>query len=327
MSICLAQDTLTPGTQLIVVAIGLLIVAGLIGLIGAFRPRSVLGPLRRSEDGGGAPWRIAIVAVIAGTIWLGLQVAYMGMRVHHVAQTQPAAQFDPQQHLTADDYAVLATVPFVVGFVVMLGLDRFSSRSTLERLGFTVNRLGRGLALGALGILIVIPLIICSGMVLELIYRAIHYKHPDAHELLAVMKQAENPLVRGALVFGASLAAPFFEEYLFRGHIQTFLVGVFTMRRKPVSALPVEGGLSPVLDDDASPGLDAERRDAPKVWIAIALTSVLFAIIHPLWTAPLIFVLAMCLGYAYQRTGNLWVPIVIHALFNAFNTIYYLYFS
>jgi membrane protease YdiL (CAAX protease family) len=330
MSICLAQDTLPPAAQLIIVAIGLLFVMGLVALVGAHRPRSVLGPLPRNPDG--APWRIAITAVIAGTVWLGLQVAYVGMKAVRIAQTQPGQRFDPTEHLTANDYAVLATVPFVVGFIIMLGLDRVLSRTTLDHLGFTPNRFPHGVALGALGILIVVPLIFCSGMVLEQLYRAVGYEHPTAHELLAVMKQARDPVVRGALIFGAALAAPFFEEYLFRGHIQTFLVGVFTMSRprpRPRGPTPVPAVEAPpsALAYETPPAVDPENRDAPRVWVAIALTSVLFAIIHPLWTAPLIFVLAMCLGYAYQRTGNLWVPIVIHALFNTFNTIYYLCFS
>jgi membrane protease YdiL (CAAX protease family) len=28
-------------------------------------------------------------------------------------------------------------------------------------------------------------------------------------------------------------------------------------------------------------------------------------------------VLAICLGYAYERTGNLYLPILLHLLFNA----------
>jgi membrane protease YdiL (CAAX protease family) len=60
-------------------------------------------------------------------------------------------------------------------------------------------------------------------------------------------------------------------------------------------------------------------------WLAVVITSVIFAVVHPLWMAPLIFVLSICLGYAYERTGNLWVPIVMHALFNTSSTIVFLY--
>jgi membrane protease YdiL (CAAX protease family) len=39
---------------------------------------------------------------------------------------------------------------------------------------------------------------------------------------------------------------------------------------------------------------------------------------------PPIFVLALCLGFAYERTGSLWVTMSIHALFNGFQTLFYL---
>ena len=55
-------------------------------------------------------------------------------------------------------------------------------------------------------------------------------------------------------------------------------------------------------------------------------TSIIFAAIHPAWMAPLILLLALCLGYAYERTGNLWVCIVIHAAFNMFQTVAFLNF-
>jgi membrane protease YdiL (CAAX protease family) len=42
---------------------------------------------------------------------------------------------------------------------------------------------------------------------------------------------------------------------------------------------------------------------------------------HPAWMRPPLFLLSVCIGYAYERTGNLWVAIIIHAGFNAFNVI------
>jgi membrane protease YdiL (CAAX protease family) len=54
------------------------------------------------------------------------------------------------------------------------------------------------------------------------------------------------------------------------------------------------------------------------------LTAALFAGVHPLWTVPPIFCLAVCLGFAYERTGNLWVPVVMHSTFNGLMTAYFL---
>ena len=70
---------------------------------------------------------------------------------------------------------------------------------------------------------------------------------------------------------------------------------------------------------------DEHRLRWVQSWLAVAITSVLFAIVHPLWTAPIIFFLSLVLGYVYERTGNLWVPIGLHAVFNATSTVHYLY--
>jgi hypothetical protein len=60
-------------------------------------------------------------------------------------------------------------------------------------------------------------------------------------------------------------------------------------------------------------------------WAAVATSSAIFAAIHmePAFLAPL-FVLALGLGYVYERTGNLWVTITAHALFNTAQILLYL---
>ena len=46
---------------------------------------------------------------------------------------------------------------------------------------------------------------------------------------------------------------------------------------------------------------------------------------HPSWTWPLIFLLALALGYAYERTANLWVSITMHLVFNTTQTVLFLF--
>jgi membrane protease YdiL (CAAX protease family) len=60
----------------------------------------------------------------------------------------------------------------------------------------------------------------------------------------------------------------------------------------------------------------AYRPTALHRWIAIMLAGAAFAAMHGLDAAPIIFVLALGLGYVYERTGNLWTAIVLHACFN-----------
>jgi membrane protease YdiL (CAAX protease family) len=56
----------------------------------------------------------------------------------------------------------------------------------------------------------------------------------------------------------------------------------------------------------------------------VLITSLVFSLVHPGWMRPMIFLLSICLGYAYERTGNLWVPIVLHASFNTLSTVVFL---
>lgn len=82
-------------------------------------------------------------------------------------------------------------------------------------------------------------------------------------------------------VFVAAVLAPFAEEFIFRG----FLYGV---TKRFLGIVP-----------------------------GILFTSALFASIHiNLAALPALFVLAICLNLAYESTGSLAVPMVMHAVFN-----------
>jgi membrane protease YdiL (CAAX protease family) len=77
------------------------------------------------------------------------------------------------------------------------------------------------------------------------------------------------------------LAAPVFEEFIFRGQ-------VFGGMRRSLSAAP-----------------------------AMAASATLFAVIHPALAMLPVFVLGLCTAYAAERSKSLLAPIVAHALYNA----------
>jgi hypothetical protein len=58
-------------------------------------------------------------------------------------------------------------------------------------------------------------------------------------------------------------------------------------------------------------------------WSAVGLTSVVFALMHggiaEPYALPALFVLSVALGWAYEKTGRLITPIIMHMLFNAGN--------
>ncbi|MHC4335089.1 MAG: lysostaphin resistance A-like protein [Planctomycetota bacterium] len=117
-------------------------------------------------------------------------------------------------------------------------------------------------------------------------------KHQEL-ELILLHSQIE---LRVLIIITVIFVMPAFEELLFRGLFQT------TIR----SFLEV------------SPFSDRLPSASARSWLAIAISSGLFAAVHAYaghW--PALFVLAVCMGYAYEKSGSLFRPIFIHAFFNA----------
>ncbi len=91
-------------------------------------------------------------------------------------------------------------------------------------------------------------------------------------------------------VLGVTVGAPIIEEFIYRGFIQT--------------------------------GLLRLTRSGP---IAIVATSLMFALAH--WSAVeahalvTLFVLSLCFGMALEKTGKLWVCVLMHAAFNIGNIV------
>ncbi|MHC4555969.1 MAG: lysostaphin resistance A-like protein [Planctomycetota bacterium] len=114
------------------------------------------------------------------------------------------------------------------------------------------------------------------------------------HQQLELIAQYQQLPLQILVVVVAVVVAPLLEEFLFRGLIQTVIRRFFE----------IQNG----------------------AWLAIVISSVVFAIIHAdagHW--PTLFVLGLCLGYAYEKSGSLFRPVFIHSLFNATSIIAALY--
>lgn len=116
----------------------------------------------------------------------------------------------------------------------------------------------------------------------------------------------------GLVVVSAVLLAPLFEELVFRGIIQTGLAQMMSRFEA------TRHSDSPPAAGEAAPR-NASAVGAKARWAAIMLSSVGFAILHPMWSWPAIFVLAVALGYVYEREGNLFAPLAMHMGFNGLN--------
>lgn len=172
-----------------------------------------------------------------------------------------------------------------------LAVAHFAFRRGLRRgAGLSLRRWLWDFLRGLFACLAVLPVCFAALQVTRFL---IPFDRIETHQVLL----AFDELGGGWTLVGAGMAivlAPLAEELFFRGVIQSML-----------------------------------RRYLARPWAAVGLTGVFFALVHaPYWdTMPALFVLAVVLGYNYERTGRLTAPIVIHALFNAINVTQQIWWS
>ncbi len=319
-----------PSTLTQVAIAAALIAAGVLiaYLLGAFAPRSVSGPSRlQSRSSVGA---VFLVLVIGFVVWLGTQTVYLGLIRDRIPVNDNGAI--SAAALPPADMAILATLPFIIGLAVLMIGDRLAKPTLPRELAWSPGQLPRGIGLGLLAMLSVLPLMFGAGIALELFYQWVGYEHPTEHDILTVLGRSREQLTTYLIIGGATLLAPVFEEFLFRGHLQTVLVGAFSPRPSKTQGFPLVQDEAPAPSAPTAPMATPEPMSKPEPpalspalrWAAIAITSIVFTLLHPAWTWPLIFLLSLALGYAYERTGNLWVPVVMHLVFNSVQTAFFL---
>jgi membrane protease YdiL (CAAX protease family) len=201
--------------------------------------------------------------------------------------TQPFPQISPR------DLVALSVLTPIVGCITLFAGNLLWIKRPFEKLGLTWDRLHkRGWMIGIISAVLIVPAIAVVNLLSEKFWDLIHYAHPDEHALLQALGEEPSKGVRAAIAVSAIILAPLFEEFFFRGMLQRAL-----------------------------------RMVLGNAWSAILIASIMFTAVHgAIWMVPPIFALSLCLGYLYERTKNLWVTIIVHALFNASSIVVFLFF-
>jgi len=293
---------------------------------------------------------------LAGVLFGAMGFYFFAISAAVAVWTSLAPKYGASTQPTESDagMALLNTIPAVFALLAVLAGDRFIYPGVRQELGLSARNFRRGLLYGIGGALLVIPLLYLASQAMEFVYHRFQYEHPTEHPLLRVLGEAPNKWIMATIIVGACLLAPIFEELVFRAHLQTLLVRAFEFfaalfrsapdpdPRQPSADAPVvaeaadfkseisnpQTPVVPYSDPQTpipplQPPQDRRRSPVPSL-LAILVTSTLFASVHPLWSFPIIFLLALALGYAYERTGNLWVSITMHAMFNTISTVLFL---
>lgn len=162
------------------------------------------------------------------------------------------------------------------------------------RAGLTARWKDAPTGLGAL--LLVTPVLIALMALAPAAAEWITGDEPDriAHEGLKLIVGPLDDPWRLLLISCAVVGAPIVEEIIYRGFLQSAFVRVCD-----------------------SAGVNR--------WLGVLVTSAIFAGVHygsvPVHGLVVLAVLGVCFGAAFERTGRLGVPIVMHALFNAANIV------
>lgn len=162
----------------------------------------------------------------------------------------------------------------------------------LRQLGFHPRRPVREVLAGMLGLAVALPMTMGLSVVVVTIGRWLDAPTPEVgHELLGAVQESGVWWVTFGLVWSAVIVAPLLEEVVFRGLVQTSLLGVVGQSRR---------------------------------WLVVIVAGGWFAVIHtglPWQVLPSIFVLGLVLGWLYERTGSLLPGVIVHAGFNAVNMV------
>jgi membrane protease YdiL (CAAX protease family) len=269
---------LPPAMQALIIAVaGIGIATTLLMATNAWRRP----PLLPYEPRRPVPWGANDLVL---TLLFVLVLGYIaGQTVAHFYQGQPA-----DASTAAEFYANSAVE--LGGVLIGIVLVRFQAGASWADLGLNTSRFNRDLGLGAAAFLAsVVP--ICG--LQALLENLVAYKHP----LIEALKAQPDRATFMSTTIAALVAAPLFEEFLFRVLLQGWFEAIEWRRR--VVRLGISG-------------------EGP-AWWPILLSAALFAMLHiGQGPAPIpLFFLALVLGYLYQRTHRIWPSLVTHFLLNA----------
>lgn len=239
-----------------------------------------------------------------------------------------AASEPDESFLSFNERIILISVMNGLLLIVIPFILRLDSDSVMKELGLDAISLRRDFQIGAVAFLVITPVVL--GINLIAIQVWIQHKHP----LELMLRKGLGPATVVLAYLSATILAPVAEEILFRGVIQGWLRRVWNRDRAayPSADLFPEGGAivatalgDPVLRWIPRPLSILALRVPSTItrrWTPIVLTSALFAMLHfEQMPAPFaIFALSLMLGRLYDSARGLLPAIVLHSLFNGFNT-------
>jgi membrane protease YdiL (CAAX protease family) len=266
------------------------VIALMIGLV-TFAVVRRANPLLRWHEQGNVwtgPFRFEDLLVVFAL------VAFYYYQVHvsaHLRDTQvaegPSEGAERSEGMVAGMLLIGILLQITITGVLLFFLTYLRRIELTELFGIARMKASQAILWSTLGMVVVFPVVVAVAFGVEQwMTRSLGIDKPDVQEVVKLFLENRGWLVRGLTIVSACAVAPVAEEIIFRGFLYA-----------------------------------AIKRHSERFFAAI-VTSTIFAAVHgtasgllPLW------VLAMCLTLAYEITGCLWVPILMHAIFNSVQTV------
>ncbi|MFL5242153.1 MAG: CPBP family intramembrane glutamic endopeptidase [Gemmataceae bacterium] len=310
----------------------------------------LFGPQRKRA----VPWGgLEVLAVVFLTqfVWNGLvfDLLVQSQALDQVYGAGFTEEYSKNRHVEEPGLSTVRVSLWVgaLGFPINLAtvvlIPVLARRARFYQFGITQERLGRHLFAGLLCFLALTPVVYATNFAVDNFVIKWNQKQPTRHPFDELIQQAESKAELALLAFAVLVAAPIYEELLFRRLLQGWLskvrwggLGAFLLtllltillRWRHLRgawleenwnelALQLQPFLFVLLTGPALVVIRKLRR--PQVAGAIYGSSLLFAIAHiGVWPSPVsLFALGLGLGWLAYRSQSVVPTITVHTLFNS----------
>ena len=240
-------------------------------------------------------WEVVWLVIVGGFLFIGQLalpvVLQLGMALTQQGSLQTASLTDSGLAavgailgLTSRGRALYSLVFYLLMAASTLGVLYWAIRQylPLSKEWFRFDLAGRWPLWGWGGYLVALPLMLGVSLLNQQIWQGQGGNNP----ILQLVLEERDPIALGMFLFTAAIAAPVFEEILFRGFLLPSLTRYMS------------------------------------TWAAIGLSSLIFATAHLSFSEVLpLTVLGAILGFVYARSRNLMSSILLHSTWNSITMI------
>ena len=274
------------------------------------------GPILAYEPRRPVPWHGAWTLLPIAIVVLTLAAAFIGE-----SAAPEAERASPRDMIERIAVGSAMQTSLVVAFLAVVIISSGATRTDLG-LPEGFAELVRDVRIGVIAWLAALAPVYVTQITLLAMFGP-----SEGHPLLKMVEQQSDPALLILAFMAAVVAAPICEELTFRLVLQGWLEKWDAGRL--ADRAPSTDSASPIVQEAAFPLGDgpmvevadpmASEIEVPRYsWTPIVISSFLFAMAHfGYGPDPIpLFLLALILGYVYQRTHRIVPSIVAHALFN-----------